>query len=230
MSEYTLALEARELTGKKLGSLRAKGIVPGVIYGNGKEPVLVQSEYVATDKALRAAGYSSPIDLTVGSEKQMALLKNVDIDPVKRTIRNVEFLAVSAHEVVEATAPIVIVGYETSEAQMHKLSLMQVLEEIDVKAKPTDLPKQLEVDGSALVDVDSKLTLADVKLPAGVEFVDKELVLDEQAVAVVMDPEAEAAAREAEDAAATTVDAAEVPAENGAPAAEATEATTENKD
>jgi large subunit ribosomal protein L25 len=219
MAEYNLSLDGRVVTGKKLKDVRAAGLIPGVIYGREREPVLVQSEYIVTDKTLRGAGYHSPIEVTLGGKQQLVLVKNVDIDPVKRTIRNVEYLAVSADDVVEATTPIVIVNYEQSAAHTAKLSLMQVLEEIDVKAKPADLPQRLEVDATSLVDDDSKLTLSDIVLPKGVEFLDKDLVLDEQAVAIVIDPAVEAAEREAEAAAAATAaptEAADVPAENGA--------------
>ena len=96
---------------------------------------------------------------------------------------------------------------------------------IDVKAKPADLPQGLEVDAANLKEIDDKITIADIKLPNGVEFADKELDA-EQVVASLYDPAAEAAAREAEEAAAAAaepVDAADVPAENGTKPEEETE-------
>jgi large subunit ribosomal protein L25 len=115
MAEYKLSLEKRELTGKKLKSLREKGLIPSVLYG-GKEPILLASEYVATEKVLEKAGYHSPIDLDVAGKKKMAIVKNIHIDPVSRRVLNIEFQAISANEVVEATTPIVIVNFEASEA------------------------------------------------------------------------------------------------------------------
>ena len=84
MAEYKLALEKREITGKKLKALRAKGIIPSVVYG-GKEPVLASSEYVPTEKVLEKAGYHSPIDLDIAGKKQLAIVKDVHIDPVSRS-------------------------------------------------------------------------------------------------------------------------------------------------
>lgn len=221
MAEYKLALEKREITGKKLKSLRASGLIPSVVYGE-KEPVLAASEYVATGKVLEGAGYHSPIDLDVAGKKQLAIVKDVQVDPVSRKIINVEFQAISADEVVEATTPIVIVNFEASEAsKIYHFALTQAMEEIDVKAKPADLPKELTVDATALKEVDDKLTVADLKLPAGVELADKELD-SEQVVASLYDPAAEAAAREAE-AEAPAVDAADVPSDNGAKPEETTD-------
>ena len=213
MAEYKLTLEKREITGKKLKSLRAGGMIPSVVYG-GKEPVLLSSEYVATEKVLSGAGYHSPIDLDMAGKKQMAIVKDVHIDPVSRKIINIEFQAISAKEVVEATTPVVIVGFEESEAsKIYHFAMTQSIEELDVKAKPADLPKELEIDASALKEIDDKLTIADIKLPEGVVLADKELD-PEQVVASLYDPAAEAERREAE-AEEPEVDAADVPAENG---------------
>lgn len=213
MAEYKLALSKREVTGKKLKALRATGLIPSVVYG-GKEPVLTASEYVATEKVLGLAGYHSPIDLDIDGKKQLAIVKDVNVDPVSRKIVNIEFQAISANEVVEATTPIVIVNFEASDAsKLYHFAMTQALEEIDVKAKPSDLPKELEIDASKLVNVDDKLTIADIVLPKGVELADKELD-GEQVVASLYDPAAEAAAREAE-AEEPAMEAADVPADNG---------------
>lgn len=225
MAEYKLKLEKREATGKKVKSLRAAGMIPSVVYG-GKEPILVASEYVATEKVLGRAGYHSPIDLDIGGKKQMAIVKDVQIDPVSRQIVNVEFQAISAKEAVTATTPIVIVEFESSEAsKTYHFAMTQNLEEIEVKAKPADLPKELTIDASGMTNVEDKLKLADIKLPAGVEYADKELDL-EQVVASLYDPAAEAEKREAEEAA----EAEATETEGDAPAEEAaTEETTEEK-
>ncbi len=221
MAEYKLALEAREITGKKLKDLRAKGLVPSVIYG-GKEPILASSEYVATLKVLEKAGYHSPIDLDVAGKKRLAIVKNVDIDAVSRKILNVEFQAIKANEVVEATTPIVIVNFEASDAsKLYHFAINQAIEEIDVKAKPADLPKDIEIDASGLTSVEDKITIADIKLAEGVELANKELD-PEQVIASLYDPAAEAAAREAE-AEEEAVEAADVPSDNGSKPEEASE-------
>jgi large subunit ribosomal protein L25 len=214
MSESSLNLVKRELTGKKAKSLREQGIVPSVVFG-GKEPILTQSEYIETDKAIRAAGYHSPIDLTIDGKKQMAMVKTVDMDPVKHLIRNIEFQAIKASSVVEATAPIKIVNYETSDASKAHLEILRVMEEVEVKAKPADLPETIEVDASKLAAAGDKLTVADIKLPKGVEFADKEIDA-EAVIANVYDPAAEAAERDAKaeaDKAAEEARAAEAEAE-----------------
>lgn len=226
MAEYSLKLEKRELTGKKLKSLRESGLIPSVIYGEG-EPKLGASEYVATEKVLGLAGYHSPIDLDFAGKKQLAIVKDVQLDPISRKIINIEFQAIKADSVVEATTPIVIVNFEASDAsKIYHFAMVRAMEEIDVKAKPADLPKELTIDATKLTSVDDKLTIGDIELPSGVEYADKELS-PEQVVASLYDPAAEAAAREAEEKAAAEaepVNPADVPADNGSAPAEAEEA------
>lgn len=213
MAEYKLALEKREVVGKKLKKLRAEGKIPSVIYG-GKEPVLASSEYVATEKTLLAAGYHSPIDLDVAGKSQLAIVKDVHIDPVSRKIVNIEFQAISSDAAVVATTPVVIVKFEESEAsKIYHFAMTQPIDEIDVKAKPADLPKELTIDASKMTSVDDKLTISDIKLPNGVEFADKEMD-SEQVVASLYDPAAEADKREAE-ADEPSVDPADVPSDSG---------------
>lgn len=228
MAEYKLALKKREVVGKKLKGLRAEGMIPSVMYG-GKEPILAASEYVSTEKVLEKAGYHSPVDLDVEGKKKMAIVKDVHIDPVSRKIINIEFQAISAKEVVEATTPIVIVGFEESEAsKTYHFAMTRAIEELDVKAKPADLPKELEIDASSMKEVDDKLKISDIKLPEGVVFADKELD-PEQVVASLYDPAAEAEKREAEEKAAAEAAAEEAESETEGEEPKAEEEATEEK-
>lgn len=215
-----LSLDKRVAVGKKLKALRASGMIPSVVYG-GAEPILTTSNYNITERVLSEAGYHSPVELSIEGVTQLAIVKNVDIDPVSRRIINIEFQAISADEIVEATTPIRVVNYEQSEASKLHYVLLQVMEEIAVKAKPSDLPEELIANGAKLTSLDSKITLADLQLPSSVELVDKELS-STTVVANVYDPAAEAAAREAADQQAAAEDSA-APAEDAATDTEKTE-------
>ncbi|MBR2709897.1 50S ribosomal protein L25 [Candidatus Saccharibacteria bacterium] len=207
MVEYNLTLEKRDLVGKKVKELRKSGKITSVIYGENHEPVLAMSDYNPTEKALMGAGYHSPIMLDVAGKKQLAIVKNVQVDPVSRQITNVEFQAISAKEVVTATTPIVLKDFAESEAsKTYHFVYNQAIDEIEVKAKPADLPSELIVDASGMKSVEDKITLGDIALPSGVEFADKELD-KEQVVASLYDPAAEAEKREAEST--DTTDASE---------------------
>lgn len=210
---YQLELTKRTEQGHKAKALRAAGLVTSVVYGAG-EPILTSSVYNATEKVLAEAGYHSPIELDIAGKKQLAIVKNVSVNPVNRRIINIEFQAVSADEVVEATTPITVVDFDKSEASKLHYAILQVLEEVEVKAKPSNLPQEVVVDASKLERVGDKLTLADLQLPGSVELADKELSV-ETVVANVYDPAAEAEARENEETQTEPV-AEEAPAEKTA--------------
>ena len=82
MSDNKLSLEKRTISGKKVAKLRADGLIPSVVYGDGNEPILAQSSYNDTEKVLKAAGYHSTIDITVYKNSKLFLLINQSKQPL----------------------------------------------------------------------------------------------------------------------------------------------------
>jgi large subunit ribosomal protein L25 len=208
MEDIKLSVDLREVSGKKVAAVRKAGLVPGVVYGGKSKPVIVQSDYNATEKVVRDAGFHLPVRLTVDGKKRLVVIKNVDIDPVTRRLINIEYNAIKANEPIVADVPIEMVGVGESEAEKASLALAQVLEHIEVKALPADMPAAVEIDVTGLETVEDKLSLEDIKLPEGVEYADPEVEMN-QTVVNVFDPAVEAAKQEAaEEAAAAEADAA----------------------
>lgn len=209
--KINLKLDVREQQGKKVARLRNEGIVPGVMYGHGFDPILVQAEYNVMEKVVREAGKHTPVHVTIDGKKKITLIKDIDRNPVHAQLRHVSFHAVKANEVVHAEVPIHLVGEGESEAEKAGLIVLQAIEVVEIKAKPADLPEALEVSIVSLATVEDKITLADITLPEGVEYADIDQDLD-LVVANVYEPAAleaanEAAAGDAEDSSATDVEA-----------------------
>lgn len=212
--KINLKLDVRELQGKKAVRLRQQGFVPGVVYGHGFDPILVQSDYSTIEKIVKDAGKHTPVHVTIDSKKKITLIKDIDRDPVKARIRHVSFHAVKANEVVHAEVPIHLVGLGESEAEKAGLIVLQAIEVVEIKAKPADLPEALEISVEGLVTDEDKVTLADITLPEGVEYADVEQDLD-LVVANVYEPAALEAANEAAAGDAEPEDVADVEAEHG---------------
>lgn len=212
--KINVTLDVRDQQGKKVARLRKEGIVPGVIYGQGFEPILIQSPYQILEKVVRTAGKHTPVHVTVSGKKKIAMIKDVDRDPVKARIRHISLHAVKANEAVTAEVPIRLTGEGESEAEKAGLVVLQAIEDIEVKAKPADLPEALEVSTVSLKSTEDKLTLSDITLPQGVEFADVELDL-ELVVANVYEPAALQAANDAAGGDAEEADADAVESENG---------------
>lgn len=228
--KISLKLEKRELHGKKVAKLRKQGLVPGVVYGSGLEPISVQGEFGEVAKVVAAAGTHTPIHLP-GFKRSIAMIKDVDIDPVKNRVRHVAFHAVKADEPVEAEVPIRLVGEGESEAERAGLVVLQAIDKILVKALPMDLPDALEVDIRSLALAGDRVTIGDIKLPSGVEIVDNDdgqkpededeevQTIADLVVANVYEPGALQAANEA--AGGDAEDESEVASDNGSEAAPA---------
>ena len=212
--KINLTLDIRELQGKKVTNLRQAGIVPGVIYGQGFDPIMVQAEYNLVEKVVRDAGKHTPVQVTIDNKKKLALIKDIDRDPVKLRIRHISLHAVKAGDIVQATVPIHLIGEGESVAEKAGLIVLQAIESVDIKAKPADLPESLDVSIVDLATDEDKILLKDIQLPEGVEFADNEQDL-ELVVANVYEPAALEAANEAAAGDAVDDDASQVEAENG---------------
>jgi large subunit ribosomal protein L25 len=196
MNDISLKLTTRVVTGKKVAIVRAEGFIPSIVYGGKSEPIVTQSPMVETTKVVHAAGKHTPVHLMIDGKKKLAIIKTIDKDPVKRLVRHVAFQAISQNEVITTEVPIVLVGQGESEAEKSGLVVLQALEKVEIKAKPADLPESFELSIRELAATEDKITLADVQLPAGVEFADLEQDL-ELVVANVYEPSALQAANEA---------------------------------
>lgn len=212
MNDITLKLEERNVQGKKVSKLRAQGLVPSVVYGASIEPIATQSGLVETTKVANTAGKHTPVHLTIDGKKKLAIIKTIDVDPVVHRVRHVAFHTIKQNEIITTQVPIRLVGMGESEAEKAGLVVLQALEQVDIKAKPADLPEALELSIADLASTDDKLLLGDITLPSGVEYADVEQDL-ELVVANVYEPSALQAANEA--AGGDAEDEAEVAADNG---------------
>lgn len=234
--KITLTIQERELHGKKLAGLRKQGLVPGVVYGADMEAMSVQAVEGELVKVVKAAGRHTPVQLA-GKKRRIAMIKDVDRDPVKHTIRHISFHAVRADEPVTAEVPIRLVGEGESVAEKNGLVILQALEQIEVKALPMELPEALEVSIVELAEAGDRVTVGDITVPVGVEIVDnddgraddddeeeRQTVMD-LVIANVYEPSALQAANDAAGGDAEEADADAVASENGSE-----EAVAESKD
>jgi len=212
MNEISLTLDERATLGKRVAKLRQEGMVPSVVYGGKAEPLATQSPVVETTKVARAAGKHTPVHLTVGGKKKLAIIKNIDVDPVKHAVRHVAFHTIKQNEALVTEVPIMLAGMGESEAEKAGLVVLQAIEKVEIKALPANLPEALELSVADLATTEDKLTLADVTLPEGVEFADHEQDTS-LVVANVYEPSALQAANDA--AGGDADDESEVAAENG---------------
>ncbi len=196
MNEITLQLDERTISGKKTSDLRADGFIPSVVYGAQDKPIMTQSSAVETLKAIKAVGKHTPLNIMVDGKKKLAIVKNVDIDPIRHHLRNIEFHTIKQDDIITTDIPVRLIGLGESLAERAGLVILQAIETIEIKAKPADLPDSVELSVLELATDEDKLTIADIKLPQGVEFADAEQDM-ELVIANVYETSALQAANEA---------------------------------
>ena len=180
MAELTLNVEIRTETGKGAGRrLRRRGKVPAVLYGKSLGSIALQVDASALQKLLQAHGAGGLIELRFDGRTQVALIKEVQTDPVLGTPQHVDFHAVSLDQAVQVAVPIVLTGEDARPSDGGIVT--PVMRELPVSCLPTQIPESVSVDISGL-SVGESITAGAVPLPAGVRLATKE---DEVVVAVV---------------------------------------------
>lgn len=165
----TLKLTERKEVGKGVKALRREGFVPANIYERGKESQAVSANFGEITKVYKQAGKHHPIELDVDGKKRLALIKDVDLNVAKNTLSHVAFHAVKRNEKVEAEVPVRLDGEVPAEKT--GLLVLQNLDTVIVEAIPANLPDELIIDASKLVEDGDKVTVADVVVPNNVLIV-----------------------------------------------------------
>lgn len=170
MAEHVkLDAEPRTVLGKKVKQLRRAGTLPAVVYG----PMVDGADSVQVDArdfefTFRDVGYTSLIDLSVGSNKSLPVfVREVQLHPVRRDILHIDFFAPNMRLPVEAQVPVHTVG-ELDDAVEAEVTLG--IFEVTVSALPDMIPNEIQADISGLKEIGDQISAGDLPLPEGVEL------------------------------------------------------------
>jgi large subunit ribosomal protein L25 len=187
--QITLAAEPRTVFGKGAARrARVAGQIPAVLYGHGEKPVHILLPGHETGMALKHANVL--LSIQVAKESKLAVVKDVQRDPVRQIIEHIDLLIVRKGERIAIDVPIRLIG-ESISGTIHMLEHAT----LHVAAEATHLPEAVEVSIEGLLD-GARIHARDVVLPEGVE-----LLTDPDALVVAIthptraeEPVAEAAA------------------------------------
>jgi large subunit ribosomal protein L25 len=164
-----LKAERREGHGKgPARRLRARGLIPAVVYSKSTEPVHLAVDPSAIQKAIATPHrFNTLLTLQVdGSDKQV-LFRDYQVDPVSRRLVHADFLEVKLDQPVKVEVPVVTTGRAEGVAAGGILSI--ATHEIVLEALPTKIPAQIEVDVTNL-KIGASIHIADLKAPEGCTF------------------------------------------------------------
>jgi len=206
MSQPTLSAEARTVVGKKVKNLRKNGLVPGVVYGPGlQETVQVSVEERVFSKFYQIHGHSTLFDLTSDGATYQVLIRDVQMDPVRRNPVHVDFFAPNLQKEITALVPLLLHNAPDGPG-----IFTPNITELHVSGLPREIPARIEVDCSVLQDEGDSIRVGDLVVPAGITV----LTTDDEVIATLT-PKISAEAFEAAEAEAAgeEVPVAEAPAE-----------------
>lgn len=171
---FQLTTQSRE--NKTGDELRSAGLVPAVYYGGGAESTSIAVDYLEFVKLYREAGESTLIDLITESGTESVLVQDLQQDPVSGKVIHVDFKVIEKGKTIEVTVPLEFTG-ESPAVKGGLGSLNTVLQEVDIEVLPSQLPSELIVDISTLVDTTSQILVKDIPLENGTFITDEESVV-----------------------------------------------------
>lgn len=166
-----LNVEKRDNT-QKGALLRKVGKMPAVFYGKKEKSTPITISRSDFKKVWREAGESSVIDLVGKDIEAEALIYDVDLDPVTDEPRHADFYVFEKGKKIEISVPLEFVGIAPAVKDMGG-TLVKVMHEIEIEALPKDLPHNISVDISSLINFDSQVLAKDINLPQGVTLITK---------------------------------------------------------
>jgi len=167
--------------------IRRDDKIPAVIYGHGNEPVHVILPGHQTMMALKHGGANALLSLDVDGSEQLALTKDIQVDPIRRVIEHLDFVAVKRGEKVTVDVPIHVVGDAAPETLVVTENAV-----VSVEAEATHIPEffEVSVEGAA---IGTQVHAKDLDLPKGTT-----LLADEELLIVNVTQQVSAEALEAE--------------------------------
>lgn len=163
--DLELTLDAREAQGKANKRLRREGLVPGVVYGKGHDSVPVQVDAKTFESLYKAAGRTSVVKFRLPgtSRATSGFIKSVQRHPLSGNAIHVDYLLVNLKQEMEVEVPLQLVGEAPAVTELGG-TLLHNLSSLRIKALPTDIPHQIEVDVSTLATFDLAIHVSDLNL------------------------------------------------------------------
>jgi large subunit ribosomal protein L25 len=169
---FEIEAVSRDVQGKGASRrLRREGMVPGIIYGAGKDPVQVATRHNKLVQHLEnEAFYSHVLTAKVDGKSERVVLKDLQRHPSKPFILHFDLLRVAEGESLKMHVPLHFINEETAPGIKAGGKASHTLTDVEVICEPQNLPEFIEVDMGAM-DVGDTIHLTELKLPEGVELV-----------------------------------------------------------
>ncbi len=164
----SLAIEKRDMKADRAEKIRKGGSIPAIFYGPKETSTAILVNAIEFKKAWKKAGESSVIILkdAAGNEHE-SLIYAVDVHPLSGEPRHADFYIIEKGKKVKVAVPLVFEGVSSAVKDKAGI-LVKVRRDVDIEAAPRDLPHDIKVDISKLVELTDVILAKDLLIPTGV--------------------------------------------------------------
>ena len=166
----TIKAEKRDVKGTTASKrLRRTGVVPAVVYGAKQREYAIQLDSKTFQDLARKHSHNFLVNLEIegaNEKSKLAIVQDIQRNPLNGAHIHIDFRAVSESDTIHATVPIELTGEPVGVKTGGGL-LEQLVHEIDITCRPSDLPETIVNDVEAL-DLGQSLKVSDLNLPKGV--------------------------------------------------------------
>jgi len=169
--QETLQAEKRDVKGTTASKrLRRTGVVPAVIYGSNQREYMIQLDSKAFfDLARKQAIHNFLVNIEIAGaneKSKLAIVQDIQRNPLNGALIHIDFRTVSESDTIHATVPIELQGEPIGVKSGGGL-LEQLVHEIEISCRPSDLPETIVNDVESL-ELGQTLKVSDLNLPKGV--------------------------------------------------------------
>lgn len=157
----------RRAAADSIPALKKLGRIPAVFYGPKEKSTPVSISIAEFRKVWKVAGESSVVILKDGGEEHEALIHDFDAHPTTGAPRHIDFYVIEKGKKIQVAVPLVFEGVSLAVKDKGGI-LVKVLRDLKIEAGVKDLPHDIKVDISPLVELTSVIHARDLKLPHGV--------------------------------------------------------------
>jgi large subunit ribosomal protein L25 len=171
MEKVVLKATQRTATGRQVKALRRSGLLPGVIYGHNVDPISISLEGREAGRVLGRLSSSSLITIDLDGKEYPSLVREKQLNYIKRNLIHVDFMVVSLTEKIHAKVGIILTGNSPAVKDFNAM-LINGLSELEVEAFPQDLPASISVDIGTLIKIGDGIHVRDIVLSDKVQVLD----------------------------------------------------------
>ena len=172
MEQISLSVDSRKDFGKgACRKIRRAGRLPGVLYGLGQNTAISVEPKLIHNLLLQEGGRNKVLNLKGGGvEGRHAIIKDYQVDPLKRNLVHVDLLEIDVNKKVTVTVQLNFVGKSAGVAEGGVLNVIE--RTIEISCLPTQIPSHIDVDVTSLT-IGHSIHLDQINLPEGMEKASK---------------------------------------------------------